>query len=437
MNYQETCDYLFRQIPNYEKQGKSGYKEGLENTLALDEHFGHPHRHFKSIHVGGTNGKGSVAHLIAARLQVHGYRVGLYTSPHLLDFRERIRVNGTPISEEYVVNFVETEKDFFEPLNPSFFELATAMAFKYFKEMEIDIAVVEVGLGGRLDCTNIIKPILSIITNVSLDHTQLLGGTAALIAKEKAGIIKEGVPVVIGEATEETRPVFEAKAQEANAPIIFAEDEQEVVSSIHTGRSIHYKTKHNQEFDCELTGDYQPHNMNTVLTALAQLKSQGCLGDSSHTGSAEAENDELNYSFMHVTDITGLRGRWETVQTQPTVVCDTGHNQGAWQHIGQQLAEVKCRQMRIVFGMMHDKDVHSVMEQLPKQAVYYFTKASTSRALPETSLQMLGEQMGLHGECYPNVEQAFNAALQEAHPDDFIFVGGSTYVVADFMKSRI
>ena len=338
MNYQETCDYLFRQIPNYEKQGKSGYKEGLENTLALDEHFGHPHRHFKSIHVGGTNGKGSVAHLIAARLQVHGYRVGLYTSPHLLDFRERIRVNGTPISEEYVVNFVETEKDFFEPLNPSFFELATAMAFKYFKEMEVDIAVVEVGLGGRLDCTNIIKPILSIITNVSLDHTQLLGGTAALIAKEKAGIIKEGVPVVIGEASEETRPVFEAKAQEANAPIIFAEDEQEVVSSIHTGRSIHYKTKHNQEFECELTGNYQPHNMNTVLTALAQLKSQGCLGDSSHTGSAEAENDELNYSFTHVTDITGLRGRWETVQTQPTVVCDTGHNQGAWQHIGQQLA---------------------------------------------------------------------------------------------------
>lgn len=433
MNYQETCDYLFRQIPNYEKQGATGYKEGLANTLALDEHFGHPHEHFRSIHIGGTNGKGSVAHLMAAYLQACGYRVGLYTSPHLIDFRERIRVNGTPVSEEYVVKFVETEKDFFEPLNPSFFELATAMAFKYFKEMEIDIAVVEVGLGGRLDCTNIITPIVSIITNVSLDHTQLLGDTTALIASEKAGIIKKDVPVIIGEATEETRPVFEAKAKEVGAPIIFAQDEQEVVSSTFTGKSIRYQTKHGEEFECELTGDYQPRNMNTVLTALAQLKERGCLCDKLRTDT----NDVLNHAFMNVTSITGLRGRWETIQTHPTVVCDTGHNQGAWQHIGQQLAHVNCRQLRIVFGIMKDKDFNSVMEQLPKQAIYYFTKASTSRGLPETSLKLLGEQMGLHGESYPTVEKAFLAAKEDAHPDDFIFVGGSTYVVADFMKSRI
>ncbi|MBP5340386.1 MAG: bifunctional folylpolyglutamate synthase/dihydrofolate synthase [Prevotella sp.] len=437
MNYQETCEYLFSQTPNYEKQGASGYKEGLENTMALDEHFGHPHEHFRSIHIGGTNGKGSVAHLIAAHLQVCGYRVGLYTSPHLVDFRERIRVNGSPISESYVVKFVETEKDFFEPLNPSFFELATAMAFKYFKEMDVDIAVVEVGLGGRLDCTNIITPILSIITNVSLDHTQLLGNSAAQIAMEKAGIIKRGVPVIIGKATPETRPVFEAKAQESDAPIVFAEDEPEIISSTPTAKGIHYKTKHHLEFDCELAGEYQPQNVNTVLTSFVLLKERGYLCDSTMAEDYAAVINELNNTFMNVTKITGLKGRWQTVQTNPTVVCDTGHNQGAWQHISLQLGQVNCRQMRIVFGMMKDKDIYSVMELLPKQAVYYFTKASTNRALPETSLKIFGEQMGLQGNSYPTVEKAFKAALEESHPDDFIFVGGSTYVVADFMKTRI
>ena len=279
MNYQETIDYLFNRTTSYENQGATGYKEGLDTSYKLDEHFGHPHESFRSIHVAGTNGKGSVAHLIAAELQVSGYKVGLYTSPHLIDFRERIRINGTPIDEDYVVKFVEEEKEFFEPLNPSFFELTTAMAFKYFKEKNVDIAVIEVGLGGRLDCTNIITPIVSIITNISLDHTQLLGSSLEQIAFEKGGIIKKNVPVIIGEAKPETRAVFSALASEMQAPIYFAEDEQEIVSSELKGEYIHYKAAHLGEFDCELTGEYQPRNMNTVVVAMHRLVEMGYLAD--------------------------------------------------------------------------------------------------------------------------------------------------------------
>ena len=438
MTYQEATEYLFSQTPSYEKQGATGYKEGLETTLALDEHFGHPHQAFRSIHIAGTNGKGSLSHLIAAEFQVSGYRVGLYTSPHLVDFRERIRVNGTPIDEDYVVKFVEEEKDFYEPLKPSFFELTTAMAFKYFKEKHVDIAVIEVGLGGRLDCTNIITPILSVITNISLDHTQLLGNSLEQIAFEKAGIIKPGVPVVIGEATPETRAVFDAIAAEQQAPIYYAEDEREITASKLTSEGMMlYKCAHRGDFECELTGDFQPINMNTTVVALHKLVDMGYLADCIDPKNNLKVAEEMSNAFKNVTKITGLMARWQTVKENPRVICDTGHNPAAWHYLGKQLANLKCHQLHIVFGMVEDKDVYSVMALLPKNATYFFTKGSTKRAFPETSLKIFGEQFGLKGECYPTVEEAYEAAVQGATSEDVIFIGGSTYVVADYLKTRI
>lgn len=438
MTYQETTEYLFSQTPSYEKQGSTGYKEGLDTTLKLDEHFGHPHKNFRSIHIAGTNGKGSLSHLIAAELQVSGYRVGLYTSPHLVDFRERIRINGTPIDEDYVVKFVEQEKEFYEPLKPSFFELTTAMAFKYFAEKHVDIAVVEVGLGGRLDCTNIITPILSIITNISLDHTQLLGNTLEQIAYEKGGIIKPGVPIVIGEATPETRVVFDALAAEKNAPIYYAEDEQEITSAENTEDGyIHYKAVHLGEFDCELTGEYQPHNMNTAVVAMHRLVERGYLADCIEEEYKRIIAEEMSNAFKNVTKITGFMGRWQTIRENPRVICDTGHNPAAWTYLGKQLANLKCHELHIVFGMVEDKDVYSVMSLLPKNARYFFTKGSTKRAFPETSLKIFADQFDLKGECYPTVSEAYEAAMQGATSEDVIFIGGSTYVVADFLKTRI
>ena len=437
MNYQETIDYLFSRTTSYENQGATGYKEGLDTSYKLDEHFGHPHESFRSIHVAGTNGKGSVAHLIAAELQVSGYKVGLYTSPHLIDFRERIRINGTPIDEDYVVKFVEEEKEFFEPLNPSFFELTTAMAFKYFKEKNVDIAVIEVGLGGRLDCTNIITPIVSIITNISLDHTQLLGSSLEQIAFEKGGIIKKNVPVIIGEAKPETRAVFSALASEMQAPIYFAEDEQEIVSSELKGEYIHYKAAHLGEFDCELTGEYQPRNMNTVVVAMHRLVEMGYLADCIDENNNHLIAEEMSNAFKNVTKITGLMARWQTVRENPRVICDTGHNPGAWEYLGKQLESLNCQKLRIIFGIVEDKDIYGVMALLPKNATYFFTKGSTKRAFPETSLKIFGEQFGLKGECYPTVIEAYQAAMQGATSEDVIFIGGSTYIVADFLKTRI
>ena len=438
MTYQEVTDYLFSQTPNFEQQGVGGYKEGLENTIKLDEHFGHPHEHFRSIHIAGTNGKGSVSSLIAAELQVCGYRVGLYTSPHVVDFRERIRVNGTPVSEDYVIKFVESEKDFLDTLNPTFFEITTAMAFKYFKEMDVDIAVVEVGLGGRLDCTNIITPILSIITNISLDHTQLLGNSLEQIALEKGGIIKRGIPVVIGEAVPETRAVFDALAEAENAPIIYAEDEQEIISAdpLPMG-GYHYKAKHLGDFECELSGEFQPKNMNTLVVAMHVMVNIGYLADCIEEDNKMKISQEMSQAFMNVTKMTGLTARWQTIRNNPRVVCDTGHNPGAWQYLGKQLEDVKCRELRIVFGLVEDKDIYTIMSFLPKKGIYYFTKGNTKRAFPEASLKIFGDQFGLKGEAYPTVDEAYKAAMQGATSEDFIFVGGSTYVVADFLKSRI
>ncbi len=443
MTYTETCEYLFNQIPMFERQGASGYKEGLSNTLALDEHLGHPHLSFSTIHVGGTNGKGSVSHTLAAILQQAGFRVGLYTSPHLIDFRERIRINGKPISEQYVVDFVERERSFFEPLHPSFFEVTTALAFNYFRDKHVDIAVIEVGLGGRLDCTNIITPLVSVITNISFDHTQFLGDTLAKIAAEKAGIIKRGVPVVIGENHRETRPVFEAKAQEMNAPIIFAEDNPEVISAtILPEGGMRYETKHWGLLEGDLGGIYQKKNLNTVLNAIAILKEKGIFKyteekSTSHLPRNKSLLQVLPEALKHVAKETGLMGRWQLVREQPQVICDTGHNVGGWQYLGEQLKMVICKHLHIVFGMVSDKDIEGVLELLPKQAFYYFTQAHTPRAIDKCTIQKLAEKHNLHGSVYPSVKEAYKAAIIASEAADFVFVGGSSYVVGEFLGTCI
>lgn len=414
MDYQDTLAYLYNSVPMFQQVGGAAYKEGLENTLELDAHLGHPHRRFRTIHVAGTNGKGSCSHTLAAILQEAGYRTGLYTSPHLLDFRERIRINGKPIPQEYVVNFVARERPFFEPLHPSFFELATAMAFRYFADEAVDVAVIEVGMGGRLDCTNIIRPDLCLITNISPDHTQFLGHTLAQIAAEKAGIIKPGIPVVIGETTPETRPVFLHKAQEAGAPIYFAEEEKANKQADYPG------------LDFELKGIYQEKNLRTLLTALPLLIQAGY----------KLDDRAVRNGFAHVVELTGLMGRWQKLHDLPTVVCDTGHNVGGIRYIVQQLEQQTFRTLRIVIGMVNDKDINGVLALLPRNATYYFTRASVKRALPEQELAALARQAGLAGNCYPDVPTAVRTAQKESLPEDFIFVGGSNFIVADLLANR-
>lgn len=424
MNYQETLNYLYNSTPVFEHVGAVAYKEGLQNTLALDEHFGHPHTKYKTIHIAGTNGKGSCSHSIASILQEAGYKVGLYTSPHLVDFRERIRVNGKCISKERVIKFVAEEKDFFEPLHPSFFELTTALAFKYFEEQKVDIAIIEVGLGGRLDCTNIISPILSIITNISFDHTQFLGNTLAKIAAEKAGIIKKGTPVIIGEANEQTRPVFNTKAKELDTKITFAEDDAIVVSSTTIAKGgRNYILRNGSHLIGELSGDYQEHNMNTILCACNILKQINIIkGD-----------DFIIKGLANICKNTGLMGRWQTIQTKPKVVCDTGHNVAGWNYLAPQIKHQKCNQLRIVFGMVDDKDIDSVMELLPKNATYYWTQAETKRAIKVEKVAELALQHDLNGKMFNNVKDAYTKALNDSAADDFVFVGGSSYIVADLL----
>lgn len=424
MNYQETLNYLYNSTPVFEHVGAVAYKEGLQNTLALDKHFNHPHTNFKTIHIAGTNGKGSCSHSLASILQEAGYKVGLYTSPHLVNFRERIRVNGQCISKERVIKFVKDERKFFEPLHPSFFELTTALAFKYFDEQKVDIAIIEVGLGGRLDCTNIISPILSIITNISFDHTQFLGDTLAKIAGEKAGIIKKGVPVIIGEANEETRPVFQSKANEVNSDIVFAEDNAIVTSSspiVDGGRR--YNLSNNSTLVGELSGDYQERNMNTILCACNILKQMNIIKN----------DDIIAKGLTNICKNTGLLGRWQTIQNNPTVVCDTGHNVGGWNYLAPQIKRQQCNQLRIVFGMVDDKDINSVMFLLPKNAIYYWTQAETKRAIKAERVAEIAIKHDLRGEIFDNVEVAYTKALQDSNKDDFVFVGGSSYIVADLL----
>lgn len=428
MNYNETLEYLFNSAPLFQQVGAGAYKEGLYNTLELDKHFKHPHQQFRSIHIAGTNGKGSCSHTLAAILQAAGYKTGLYTSPHLTDFRERIRINGTPITKEYVIDFVKNEREFFEPLHPSFFELTTALAFKYFAESQIDIAVIEVGLGGKLDCTNIITPELSIITNISYDHTQLLGSTLTQIAEEKAGIIKPHVPIIIGETHPQTRLVFQKKANETSSPLTFAEDNPQIIQSTTTSTNKRiYQTIKYKDLESELIGEYQISNTNTILTAIDILQERDI----------QLNETAIRKGFSQVCKLTGLQGRWQQLHTSPTLVCDTGHNVAGIEAIVKQLKQQKYKQLRIVIGMVNDKDIHGVLRLLPQDATYYFTKASVKRALDERELQQLASEVGLKGNSYQNVATATHAALKDSQPEDFIFVGGSNFIVADLLSSAV
>lgn len=431
MTYEETIQYLFNSAPLFQHVGGAAYKEGLSTTHILDAHFNHPHNQYKTIHIAGTNGKGSCAHTIAAILQHTGLKVGLYTSPHLVDFRERIRINGEMMPQQYVIDFVEEERSFFEPLHPSFFELTTALAFKYFAEQHVDVAVIEVGLGGRLDCTNIISPILSVITNISFDHTQFLGNTLAQIASEKAGIIKHKVPVIIGECNAETRPVFEHNAHEVEAPILFAEDNKEVLSSEFSdlfGHKLrHYTTRSFGDIYGELTGECQIKNANTILCALHSLSKI-----------FSVTHEDITYAFEHVCEMTGLRGRWQILQEHPTIICDTGHNTGGWQYLAHQLAQIATsgNKLHIVFGMASDKDIERVMSTLPHEACYYWTKASVKRATSEQTIANIATKYDLHGKTYSNVAKAYEAAVNNASTNDYIYVGGSSFIVADLLRYK-
>ena len=411
MTYEEAITQLYQCAPAFHNIGAGAYKEGLANTLALDEHFGHPHQLYRTIHVGGTNGKGSCSHTLAAILQSAGYRVGLYTSPHLLDFSERIRVNGKTIPHDYVAAFIERERPFFEPLCPSFFEVTTALALRYFADEQVDVAVIEVGLGGRLDCTNIIQPDLAVITNISLEHTALLGNTLEKIAAEKAGIIKPRTPVVIGETLPETKPVFLAKAQEQHAPIIFADD-----PDCQEGPTLP---------KMQLKGPCQTKNARTIMAAVNELKRLGF--------SLSEEN--IQEGFAHVCDLTGLMGRWQQVGTNPTVICDIGHNAAGLRDTIERLKKQPCRTLRLVLGFVDDKDIRPILNSLPKDAVYYLTQPSTHRALNSHTLSALACCYGLRGRAFTSVGEAYETAQKEAAPDDFIYVGGSNFVVADFLQA--
>lgn len=424
MTYDETVSYLFNCAPLFQQVGSSAYKEGLENTLLLDAHAGHPHRKFRTIHIAGTNGKGSTSHTIAAILQAAGYKVGLYTSPHLIDFRERIRINGTPADREFVVEFVRKNKDFFEPLHPSFFELTTTMAFTWFAMQQVDVAVIEVGMGGRLDCTNIINPDLSIITNISLDHTQFLGTSKSQIAKEKAGIIKPCTPVVIGETTSETKDIFIAQARQNNAPIYFAEEEQPIIKATPQNEGYEYTTIDYGTIDGELGGDYQVKNSNTILTSVRLLKTIGY----------NIDEDCVKKGFANVTKTTGLMGRWQTIAKEPRIICDAGHNIAGIEYIVKQLERQEYDTLRIVFGMVNDKDISGVLSIMPKNAKYYFTRANVKRALDEKELLQKAATYGLHGNSYPTVQEALCNAKKESAANDLIFVGGSCFIVADLLS---
>ena len=426
MTYQETIEYLYNQLPVYQKIGGSAYKEGLDNSLALDTYFAHPHTKYKTIHIAGTNGKGSTSHLLAAILQEAGYKVGLYTSPHLVDFRERIRVNGEKISQQYVIDFVDKHREYFEPIEPSFFELTMMMSFLYFADMHVDVAIIEVGLGGRLDSTNIITPDLSIITNISFDHMQFLGNTLEKIAAEKAGIIKKDIPVIIGEAEGEVKNVFTDTAERVGAPILFAEDEHIIQSSLKTASGWLFDTKYYLHLKGELSGYAQIKNAATVLCAVKELQKIGY----------NIPSKAVYNGFAYVTKLTGLMGRWQILQElHPRIVCDTGHNVAGIKYIADQLANEKYDTLHIVLGMVNDKDIASVLELLPRKAIYYFTKASVPRAMNERELQMLAQKKGLMGYSYPTVAEAVRAAKDWAASNDFVFIGGSNFVVADALNA--
>ena len=431
MNYNETVNYLYQQLPVYQHIGKAAYKANLETTQKFDEYFGNPHRLFKSIHVAGTNGKGSTSHMLASVLQSANYKVGLYTSPHLYDFRERIRINGQMIAEQEVVNFVSNHKGIIEKLKPSFFEMTTALAFDYFARQQVDIAVIEVGMGGRLDSTNIITPLLSIITNIGLDHTEFLGNSISQIAVEKAGIIKDNIPVIIGEWDKESAVVFAEKAHEKNAPIIFADkilhinniclkDNKQIFSIEAVKSSESSFGTINVEID--LLGSYQKKNILTVMAAIEELKHQ-----------INISNTALKNGLGNILQQTGLQGRWQILNNNPTIICDTGHNAHGLKYVMEQLKIQEFEKLYIVLGVVSDKDVDSILPVLPHNAYYFFTKADLPRAMDADKLAEKCKHAGLHGEVVTGVKNALKAARSKATPDDTIFIGGSTFVVAEII----
>jgi len=428
-SYQQAIDFLFNQLPMYQRIGKSAYKANLDNTLAFDQYFDHPHRQFKTVHVAGTNGKGSVSHLLASILAEAGYKTGLYTSPHLKDFRERIRINGEMISETEVVDFVNQHHAIIEALQPSFFEMTVAMAFDYFARQKVDVAIIEVGLGGRLDSTNIITPCLSIITNIAFDHTALLGNTLAQIAGEKAGIIKPAIPVVIGQKHPETEPVFEQKAKELNSPILFADDYYSIDYSMQTAHfeQVFQVYKDDiltyQNLTTALPGWYQRKNAKTVLTAIDQLNKQNW-----HISTAHIYN-----GFKNVVHNTELMGRWQILGTNPLMICDTGHNEDGINQIVAQLKETPYKKLHFVIGMVNDKEIDNVLKLLPTDAFYYFTQASIPRALDVAILAQKAKLFNLNGLQFTSVQEAFEAAKKNAAINDLIFIGGSNFVVAEVL----
>ena len=402
MNYQETLSWMFNRLPMFQTQGKNALNNKLDNILTFTSALGNPQTKFKSLHIAGTNGKGSSSSMLASILQEAGYKVGLYTSPHLKDFRERIKIDGKEIPEDYVVNFISENKSFLEKHSLSFFEMTVGMAFSYFAEEKVDIAVIEVGLGGRFDSTNIITPEVSLITNISKDHTDILGDTLPKIAFEKAGIIKQNVPVVISEYQEETAPVFTARAKEIKAPIIFA---NHIETSLTT----------------DLQGAYQEKNIKGVIAVTELLIHQGW----------DITPENIAQGLLHVVHNTNLKGRWQTLGSCPTIVCDTGHNVGGLTYVMEQLKKQTYTHLHIVVGFVKEKDVNSVLELFPKEATYYFCSPAIARGLNVDTLKEIATTKGLQGERYFSVAEALNAAKAQALPTDFIFVGGSTFVVAE------
>lgn len=405
MTYQQALDWMFVQLPMYQRQGAAAYKKDLSNTLLLAEHLNHPEHNFKSIHIAGTNGKGSSSHMLASVLQEAGYKVGLYTSPHLKDFRERIKINGSEIPESYVVDFINEHKSFFEANQLSFFEMTVGLAFQYFSEEEVDFAVVEVGLGGRLDSTNILTPEVSVITNIGLDHTQFLGDTLDKIAFEKGGIIKEGVPVVVGEYHQQTFPVFSELANQKGAALYSA---FELVDS---------------DYESDLKGSYQQHNIKTVVQTVEVLRTQGYQIAEAH----------LVEGLQNVVSNTGLLGRWQVLSTTPKTICDTAHNKEGLSYTMEQLKAERFENLHIVLGMVSDKDLDAVLPLFPKQARYYFCQPDLGRALDVYQLEKEAAKHQLFGVNYNSVREAYFAAQNEANPDDCIYIGGSTFVVAEVL----
>ncbi|MEI7828318.1 MAG: folylpolyglutamate synthase/dihydrofolate synthase family protein [Prolixibacteraceae bacterium] len=429
MEYKEVLEYLYEQLPYYQRKGPAAYKGSLDNTLALDILFGHPHNKFPNVHIAGTNGKGSVSHMLAAILHEAGYKTGLYTSPHLKDFRERIRVNGEMVQESFVTDFVKRFLDMNESkgLEPTFFELTVLMAFDYFAFQNVDIAVIEVGLGGKLDSTNIIMPLVSVITNISLDHTALLGDSLGRIALEKAGIIKPFIPVVIGETHPQTSIIFQGKAKENNSEILFADQtlradysmvslDQKQIFNIKNSEGILF-----ENLRLDLLGKYQSKNVCTLLCAIQELKRKGWNISESH----------IRSGLENVCGLTGLSGRWQTIGANPRIICDTAHNEAGIREVVSQLRQLSYKKLHFIIGMVSDKDIAGILALLPKEAVYYFTKASIPRALSEHQLMQMSTFFGLNGAAYEDVPSALQEAKMYADPDDLIFVGGSTFVVAE------